>query len=168
MTTQRILGLDPGLQHTGWGVVDVAGTRLSFVACGVISAPTKQPMALRLEHIFTHLQALIAEFNPTHAAVEEVFVNDNPRTSLALGQARGLCLLVPALAQVPVAELTSTAVKQALVGHGRAEKAQVAHMVKVLLPLAVLPARADATDALAVAIAAAHHRVWVTEAVIHP
>ena len=153
----RLLGLDPGLQHTGWGLVESAGSRLRHLGDGVISTDADQPLAARLSVIYRGLAALIAEWRPDEAAVEHTYVNKNPGAALKLGQARGVVLLAPALAGLRVAEYQAMEVKRAVVGTGHAEKAQVEAMVRRLLPGAVVR-RADAADALAVAICHAHHR----------
>ena len=152
----RILGVDPGLNATGWGVIDQAGTRLSLVAHGVIKAPSKATMAHRLLFIHEALEALIAEHHPHEAAVEDQFVHANPGSALKLGQARAAAMLAPARAGLPVGEYAPRLVKKAVVGTGAADKAQVAAMVKLLLPAST--ATADDADALAVAICHAHHR----------
>lgn len=152
----RILGVDPGLGATGWGVLAQDGARLSFVACGVIKAPVRAPMAERLRFIHDALEALIVEHCPDEAAVEDQFVHANPASALKLGQARAAAVLAPARAGLPVGEYAPRLVKKAIVGTGGAEKAQVAAMVAILLPGA--RATADAADALAVAICHAHHR----------
>lgn len=153
----RILGVDPGSGATGWGVVDCAGPRLSFVAAGVIRPKRALSRAERLAAIHQGLAALIAEMKPDEAAVEETFVNASPRDALVLGEARGVALLAPAQAGLAVAEYAANTIKKAVVGRGHAEKAQVAAMVRVLLPASGEQA-ADAADALAVAICHAHHR----------
>ena len=153
----RLLGLDPGLQHTGWGLVESAGSRLRHLGDGVISTDADQPLAERLSVIYRGLVALIAQWQPDEAAVEHTYVNKNPGAALKLGQARGVVLLAPALAGLPVAEYQAMEVKRAVVGTGHAEKPQVEAMVRRLLPGAVVR-RADAADALAVAICHAHHR----------
>ena len=152
----RILGIDPGSAATGWGVVDCAGPRLSHVASGVVRARRSDAPAQKLAAIFEALRALIAEHAPDEAAVEETFVNASPRDALVLGQARGVALLAPALAGLPVAEYAANTVKKSVVGKGHADKAQVQAMVKVLLPKCGAPAP-DEADALAVAICHAHH-----------
>lgn len=152
----RILGLDPGLNATGWGVIDQTGSRLSVVAWGVIKAPAKAEMAARLSHIYDAVDALLAEHGPHEAAVEDQFVASNPGSALKLGQARAAAMLAPARAGLVVGEYAPRLVKKAVVGTGGAEKAQVAAMVAMLLPGA--KAQADAADALAVAICHAHHR----------
>jgi len=151
----RIIGLDPSLTCTGWGVIDVQGSRLSHVANGQIRTDAKAPLPERLVQIDAALAAVLDQFRPEAGAVEEVFVNKNPQSTLKLGQARGVCLLALAKAGLPVAEYATRLVKQAVVGTGRAEKVQVEAMLKVLLPGAQ-PAGSDAADALAVAIAHAH------------
>ena len=152
----RILGLDPGLQRTGWGVVESEGNRLRHVAHGVIATEAKATTARRLTQIFRGIEEVFDAHAPAAAAVEEVFVNKNPGSTLKLGQARGVALLVPAMRGVPVAEYATNLVKKSLVGAGHAEKSQVAHMVRLLLSAAG-PLEADAADALAVAICHAHH-----------
>jgi crossover junction endodeoxyribonuclease RuvC len=152
----RVLGLDPGLRHTGWGVIDVAGNRLSHVADGVVHAPTDLPLAERLVVLFRQLNLVLERFQPDEAAVEESFVNKNAASTLKLGVARGVVLLAPAERGVPVAEYSANLIKKSVVGAGHAEKAQVQMMVRRLLP-GCLMATADAADALAVAICHAHH-----------
>ena len=159
----RVLGLDPGLRHTGWGVIDVAGSRLVHVADGVIHAATDQPLAGRLVLLFRQITAVVERFRPDEAAVEETFVNRNPASALKLGVARGVVLLAPAERGVPVAEYSANLVKKAVVGAGHAEKAQVQMMVRQILPGCAI-AEPDAADALAVAICHAHfaatRRMW--------
>lgn len=150
-----ILGLDPSLSCTGWGIVARSGNRLSHVANGQIKTDPAASLAERLVTIDAGLAAMIAQHRPVCAAVEEVFVNKNPQSTLKLGQARGVCLLAAARAGLPVAEYAPTLIKKAVVGTGGAEKTQVQAMLKVLLP-GVQLAGADAADALAVAIAHAH------------
>lgn len=157
MITVRLLGLDPGLQHTGWGVVESTGNRLRHIADGVVSTTADLPLAERLCQIHRALNALMEIWKPDEAAVEHTYVNKNPGAALKLGQARGVVLLAPALAGLPVAEYQAMEVKRAVVGTGHADKIQVADMVRRLLPGAALK-RADASDALAVAICHAHHR----------
>jgi crossover junction endodeoxyribonuclease RuvC len=154
----RIFGIDPGLRRTGWGVIDIAGNQLSFVACGAVETDDKAPSAVRLAALHRGLAAVIAHHRPVEAAVEETFVNADPRAALKLGQARGIALLVAAQAGLPVAEYAPNLVKKSVVGAGRGEKAQVRMMVGVLLPKA-MPESEDAADALAVAITHAHHRL---------
>ena len=159
----RVLGLDPGLRHTGWGVIDVAGNRLSHVADGVVHAPTELPLAERLVALFRQLGAVLDQFEPDEAAVEESFVSKNPSSTLRLGVARGVVLLAPAERGVPVAEYSANLIKKSVVGAGHAAKEQIQLMVRHLLPGCAI-ATPDAADALAVAICHAHHagtlRVW--------
>jgi crossover junction endodeoxyribonuclease RuvC len=150
-----ILGLDPSLSCTGWGIVAKSGNRLSHVANGQIATDPKAPLAERLVTLDRELTDVILTHRPSHAAVEEVFVNKNPQSTLKLGQARGVCLLAAAKAGLPVAEYATRLVKKAIVGTGGAEKAQVQAMLRVLLP-GIKLAGADAADALAVAICHAH------------
>ncbi|MDB5370645.1 MAG: crossover junction endodeoxyribonuclease RuvC [Roseomonas sp.] len=155
--TVRLLGLDPGLQHTGWGVLESTGNRLRHIADGVISTTPDLPLAERLCQIHRALTTLLDIWKPDEAAVEHTYVNKNPASALKLGQARGVVLLTPAMTGIPVAEYQAMEVKRAVVGTGHADKTQVADMVRRLLPGAVVK-RADASDALAVAICHAHHR----------
>ncbi len=152
----RILGIDPGSSATGWGVVDRDGARLSFVGAGVVRPPRNTNRAARLVFIFEALRSVIADLRPVEAAVEETFVNANPRDALVLGQARGVAMLAPALSHMLVAEYAANTVKKSVVGRGHADKTQVQSMVRVLLPAAGVQ-KADAADALAVAICHAHH-----------
>ena len=152
-----IIGLDPGLGTTGWGIVAKSGSRLSHVANGQVKTDPKAPLAERLVVLDRELADVILAHRPDSGAVEEVFVNTNPQSTLKLGQARGVCLLALARAGLPVAEYATRLVKKALVGTGGADKAQVQAMLKVLLP-GVKLAGADAADALAVAICHAHMR----------
>jgi crossover junction endodeoxyribonuclease RuvC len=153
----RILGVDPGLRRTGWGVVAAEGTRLSFVAAGVIRSDETTPLARRLAALHAGLCAVIEAHAPHEAAVEETFVSTNPHSTLKLGQARGVAMLVPALAGLEVAEYAPNLVKKTVVGSGHAEKRQIQAMIAVLLPSARVTG-ADAADALAVAICHAQHR----------
>jgi crossover junction endodeoxyribonuclease RuvC len=153
----RLLGIDPGLRFTGWGLVQVEGNRLRHVADGVIATDADEGVPERLRALHEALLALIAEHRPDEAAVEETYVNRNGTATLKLGYARGVALLAPALAGIPVAEYAAKSVKLSVVGTGGADKAQVQDMVRRLLPGALLR-RADAADALAVAICHAHHR----------
>src|ERR1700720_819023 len=155
-TDMRVLGLDPGLRHTGWGVIDVAGNRLTHVADGVIHAAADQPLATRLVSLFRQITAVVERFRPDEAAVEETFVNRNPSSTLRLGVARGVVLLAPAECGLPVAEYSANFIKKAVVGAGHAEKSQVQLMVRRLLP-GCDGGAPDAADALAVAICHAHH-----------
>ena len=151
-----ILGLDPGLGTTGWGVIRAEGNALRHLANGRIKTPADQPLPARLAQLDAALGALIAEHRPASAAVEEVFVNANPQSTLKLGQARGVCLCAAARSGLEVGEYAARLVKKALVGTGAAEKRQVQAMVARLLP-GVAFAGPDAADALAVAITHAHH-----------
>jgi crossover junction endodeoxyribonuclease RuvC len=153
----RILGLDPGLRRTGWGVIEASGDRLGHLANGTVASDERAPLAERLLALHDGLEAVIADWQPGEAAVEESFVNKNPASTLKLGIARGVVLLVPARAGLPVAEYGANHIKKSVVGVGHAEKAQVDMMVRMLLPAARLTG-ADAADALAVAICHAHHR----------
>jgi crossover junction endodeoxyribonuclease RuvC len=153
----RILGLDPGLRRTGWGVVAAEGSRLSHIAHGVITPDDSLAMSERLLILFEAICAVIAAHQPHEAAVEETFVNNNASSTLKLGHARACALIAPARAGLPVAEYAATVVKKAVVGTGGADKTQVAFMVRRLLPTAGDPS-ADAADALAVAITHAHAR----------
>jgi crossover junction endodeoxyribonuclease RuvC len=157
MAVVRILGLDPGLQHTGWGLIEHDGFRLRFVADGVVSTQAGEELPQRLLALHKGLSAVIAEWTPDEAAVEHTYVARNPDSALKLGQARGVVLLAPALAGLPVREYGAMEVKRAVVGTGHAAKEQVQAMVRHLLP-GVTFRRADAADALAIAICHAHHR----------
>ncbi|MBT3401054.1 MAG: crossover junction endodeoxyribonuclease RuvC [Rhodospirillaceae bacterium] len=151
----RLLGVDPGLRFTGWGVVDMDGNRLRHVANGVVKSGSGE-LAQRLVRLHHGLQDVISEHQPDSAAVEETFVNRDGQATLKLGQARGIALLVPALAGIPVAEYAANSVKKSVVGYGHADKNQIGHMIGVLLPGALVESP-DAADALAVAICHAHH-----------
>jgi len=155
--TIRILGIDPGLRRTGWGLVAIEGNRLSFVACGSVASDDKAALSLRLVSIHDGLQQVVAAHVPDEAAVEATFVNRDAVATLKLGQARGIAMLVPALAGLPVAEYAPNLVKKTIVGAGHCEKVQIRMMVKVLLPKAD-PQSDDAADALAIAVTHAHHR----------
>jgi len=150
----RVIGIDPGLRHTGWGIVDLEGSRLSHVAHGVVSAKGED-LALRLADLRQRLSAVFIEHAPQAAAVEHTFVNKDAVGTLKLAHARAIALLVPAEAGVPVAEYAPNAIKKAVVGVGHADKAQVAHMVALLLP-GSNAGTGDAVDALAAAICHAH------------
>ena len=152
----RILGLDPGLGTTGWGLIQAEGNRLSHLANGQLKTDTGAPLPNRLAALADQLDALIAEHRPDSAAVEEVFVNMNPQSTLKLGQARGVVIMTAARAGMDVGEYAARLVKKAVVGVGNAEKAQVHAMVARLLP-GVKITGPDAADALAVAITHAHH-----------
>ena len=154
----RIIGIDPGLRNVGWGVIAVAGSRLTYVACGSIQTRADLSLAERLAQIHRGLTALIEAERPDEAAVEETFVNRDPQSALKLGQARGVALAAPALLGLAVAEYAANVVKKTIVGAGHAEKEQVAMMVKMLLPACEIGSP-DAADALAVAITHAQHRI---------
>ncbi len=153
----RILGIDPGLRNTGWGVIESQGSRLSFIACGRVQSDGALDMGNRLRQLHEGLMKVIADHTPHEAAVEETFVNRDPQSTLKLGQARGVALMAPALAGLFVAEYAANLVKKTVVGAGHAEKTQIQMMVRVLLPASAATS-ADAADALAVAICHAQHR----------
>lgn len=157
----RILGIDPGLRRTGWGMIAVAGNVLSFLAAGTIRAPLDGELAQRLVVLHAGLTGVMRDYAPDEAAVEQTFVNRDATATLKLGQARGIALLVPALAGLAVAEYAPNAVKKTIVGAGHAEKRQIRAMVRVLLPRAEFDGD-DSADALAVAICHAHHRQAVS------
>ena len=148
----RIIGLDPGLRHTGWGVVDKNGSKFAFVAAGVISADTTPSLAERLAELHAHLMKVLDEFSPDEASIEKTFVNVNPESTLKLGQARGVVLLAPALKGLPVGEYTPNQIKKMIVGVGHADKKQVDMMVRKMLPTLPENILADASDALAIAV----------------
>ena len=151
----RLLGVDPGLRFTGWGIVDAENNRLRHVANGVVKSGTGE-LSGRLRRLYDGLRDVIAAFEPDGAAIEETFVNRDGQSTLKLGQARGVALLVPALAGIPVAEYAANTVKKSIVGYGHADKTQMMHMIGVLLPGAPVESP-DAADALAIAICHAHH-----------
>ncbi|AVT79989.1 holliday junction resolvase [Rhodopseudomonas palustris] len=153
----RILGIDPGLRRTGWGVVESEGNRLVYVACGTVEPRDTLPLAERLLAIHDGLTKVLAEHAPAEAAVEQTFVNKDGAATLKLGQARGVAMLVPAMRGLLVAEYAPNLVKKTVVGAGHADKTQIQMMLKILLPKAD-PKSADAADALAIAITHAHHR----------
>src|SRR5581483_6511667 len=159
----RLIGLDPGLRHTGWGVIEAAGPRLRYVADGTLHPDPRLGVPERLAALHRELAVLIARLRPEAAAVEETFVSRNAASTLKLGLARGVVLLAPAIAGLPVTEYPANVIKKSVVGVGHAEKAQVQMMVRRLLPGAG-PESADSADALAVAICHAHHlstrRLW--------
>ena len=152
-----ILGIDPGLNKTGWGVISFEKNTLKFIACGTIKTNAKDNTCTRLAAISEGLKKVITEYDPDESAIEETFVNNNARSSLALGQARGAAILTLAQAKINVAEYAATLVKKTVTGNGHADKTQVDAMVKMLLPASTAET-ADAADALAVAITHAHHR----------
>jgi crossover junction endodeoxyribonuclease RuvC len=153
----RILGIDPGLRRTGWGLVIIEGARLGFVACGTVPSNDRDGLAERLKQLHDGLSRVVGDLAPDEVAVEETFVNRDAQATLKLGHARGIALLVPALAGLPVAEYAANLVKKTVVGAGHAEKRQIHAMIRVLLPKAD-PTSDDAADALAIAITHAHHR----------
>ena len=157
MNAIRILGLDPGLRRTGWGIVESDGVRLSYVASGVITSDAEEDLAYRLKALFDGVGGVIARCKPVEAAVEETFVNENPRSTLKLGQARGVVLLAPAMRGLAVAEYSANLIKKSVVGTGHAEKQQIQAMIAFLLPKAKFES-ADEADALAIAICHANHR----------
>lgn len=154
----RILGIDPGLQCTGWGVIDVQGNALTYVASGIIKPPTRIAFAERLQKLHERIQQVVHVHKPGEAAIEETFVNVNGASTLKLGQARGALLLSLALAHLPISEYSATKVKKSVVGVGRAEKGQVGMMVRQLLPGCDV-SQPDEADALAIAICHTSHRV---------
>jgi crossover junction endodeoxyribonuclease RuvC len=158
-TAIRIIGVDPGLRNMGWGIVEVLGLSLAYVASGRVRSNAHMPLATRLRELHEGLAGVISEYAPMEAAVEETFVNRDPQSALKLGQARGIALVVPALAGLPVAEYAANLIKKTVVGTGHAEKTQIAMMVKILLPQSDAQG-ADAADALAVAITHARVRLW--------
>ena len=153
----RIIGIDPGLRRTGWGVIEALGNNLRFVASGTVKSDDKGELAGRLCQLHDGLVDVLALHMPDEAAVEHTFVNSNPSSTLKLGQARGIAMLVPARAGLLVAEYAPNAVKKAVIGVGHGDKSQIHMMVRVLMPKAVFDGD-DAADALAVAICHAHHR----------
>ena len=159
MTRQpiRILGIDPGLRRTGWGVVAVEGNRLSFIACGSVPTDDRDDLAARLVTIHDGLLRVVTDFRPDEAAAEATFVNRDASATLKLGQARGVALLIPARSGILVAEYAPNLVKKTIVGAGHGDKAQIRMMIGVLLPKAT-PESEDAADARAIAVTHAHHR----------
>jgi crossover junction endodeoxyribonuclease RuvC len=157
MSAIRIIGIDPGLRHTGWGIIEAEGSRLSYVADGAVHSVTEDDLAVRLLQIHQQILAVLDEFKPDEAAIEETFVNKDARATLKLGQARGVVMLAPVLRKIGVAEYAPNVIKKTVVGNGHAEKDQVKHMVRILLPRAELKT-ADSVDALAIAICHAQHR----------
>jgi len=153
----RILGIDPGLRRTGWGIIEISGSRLAYLGCGSVLTDDRHALALRLLAIHDGLMRVLDEFRPDEAAVEATFVNKGAQATLKLGQARGIAMVVPARAGVPVAEYAPNVVKKSIVGAGHGDKTQVRMMIGVLLPKAD-PQSDDAADALAIAVTHAHHR----------
>lgn len=152
----KVLGIDPGLENTGWGIIETQGSRLSFIAAGVVKTKSSMPMAQRLLLIDEGLSKILTEWQPDTSAIEETFVNMNAASSLKLGQARGVAMLVPARYGLEVAEYSTNLIKKSVVGTGHAAKDQIGLMIKMLLPGSGELAT-DAADALAVAICHAHH-----------
>lgn len=150
-----ILGIDPGLQKTGWGLVKTEGNALSYINSGLIKPNVKDALAQRLSYLHNQLAIVIERYNPDAAAVEETFVNKNPASALKLGQARGVCLCAPAIQGLDVAEYAANLIKKSIVGNGHASKSQIGMMVKTLLP-ASGELTEDEADAMAVAITHAH------------
>ncbi len=157
MAIVRIIGIDPGLRKTGWGIIESDGVRLKYLACGTVRTDTSIDLSARLMNVYKGLAIPLADWQPDEAAVEETFVNKNGQSTLKLGQARGVAMLVPAMSGLPVAEYSATQVKKTVIGTGRGDKKQIAVMVSFLLPKA-RPDSEDAADALAIAITHAHHR----------
>ncbi len=153
----RIIGIDPGLRRTGWGIIETDGVRLSYVASGGVTSDAADDLAHRLRALFEGLTSVLATFSPREAAIEETFVNDNPRQALKLGQARGMAMLAPAMKGLAIAEYAPNVIKKTVVGAGHAEKNQVQAMIGFLLPKAKFSS-ADEADALAIAICHANHR----------
>ena len=160
-SSTRIIGIDPGLVSTGWGVIESKGSSLTFIDCGTIAPDSKAPLSERLHELYADLSRIIALYKPTTAAIEETFVTANGARTLKLGQARGALIVTLAAQGLPVAEYATRSVKKALVGTGAADKNQVSQMVGVLMPAAREALKAckhDAADALAIAICHAHHQ----------
>jgi crossover junction endodeoxyribonuclease RuvC len=163
-TAIRIIGVDPGLRNMGWGVIEASGAQIAYIASGAIRSNDRKALPERLRDLHEGLAAVVSKYRPMEAAVEETFVNRDPQSALKLGQARGIALVVPALAGLPVAEYAANLIKKTVVGTGHAEKAQIAMMVRTLLPGSDAQG-ADAADALAAAItharvrAGAKHRI---------
>ena len=153
----RIIGIDPGLRRTGWGIVETVGTSLRFIASGTVKPDEKANLAERLRQLHDGLSDVVRAHAPDEAAVEQTFVNKDASATLKLGQARGIAMLVPALAGLPVAEYAPNAVKKAVIGVGHGEKKQIHMMVRVRMPKAVFSGD-DAAEALAIAICHTHHR----------
>ena len=153
----RIIGIDPGLRHTGWGVIETLGNNLKFIAAGTVRSNDKCDLASRLSQLYEGLCGVLHQFMPAEAAVEQTFVNKDATATLKLGQARGIALLAPAQAGLPVAEYAPNSIKKAVIGVGHGEKQQIHMMVKVLMPRASFDT-SDAADALAIAICHAHNR----------
>ena len=153
----RIIGIDPGLRNTGWGVVESLGNSLRFIASGTVKSDNKLDLASRLKQLYDGLETVLHEYQPFEAAVENTFVNKDATATLKLGQARGIAMVVPARAGLRVAEYAPNAVKKAVIGVGHGDKKQIVMMVKMLMPKATFDSE-HAADALAIAICHAHHR----------
>jgi crossover junction endodeoxyribonuclease RuvC len=158
----RIIGIDPGLRKTGWGIIESRGADIAYVGSGSIRSDDRKPIAARLRELYDGLAAVIREYGPSEAAVEETFVNRDPQSALKLGQARAIALVVPALADLTVAEYAANLVKKTLTGTGHAGKPQIAMMAGMLLNGSRLKS-GDAADAIAVAITHARIRVWARD-----
>jgi len=150
------MGIDPGLRHTGWGIIEIKGNKLTHIANGTVHSSDKEILSYRIKEIYTGLIKVIDQYQPEYCAVEEVFSNSNPKTTLKLGQARGACLLAPAISNIEVAEYSTRIIKKAVVGTGTADKNQVKVMVKMLLSNCLIDSE-DSADALAVAICHSHY-----------
>ena len=157
MAVVRIIGIDPGLRKTGWGIIETDGIRLTYLACGTIRSDASQDLSDRLMSVYKGLAIPLADWKPSEAAVEQTFVNKNGQSTLKLGQARGVAMVVPAMCGLKVAEYSATQVKKTVIGTGRGDKNQIGAMISFLLPKAK-PDSEDAADALAIAITHAHHR----------
>src|SRR6478672_4437462 len=155
----RIIGIDPGLRRTGWGIIESDGVRLGFVACGSVCYDDGEVLGVRLRQLFDGLSEVLARLSPVEAAIEQTFVNRDACATLKLGQARGVAMLVPALCGVSIAEYAPNTVKKTVVGAGHGDKGQIRAMVARLLPRAA-PDSTDAADELAIAITHAHCRTW--------
>ncbi|MFK8035993.1 MAG: crossover junction endodeoxyribonuclease RuvC [Hyphomicrobiales bacterium] len=153
----RILGIDPGLRRTGWGVIESEGSSLRFIGSGTVKSVDKAPLAIRLTQLFNGLDEILKSFEPQEAAVEATFVNKDAKATLKLGQARGIAMVVPSLAGIDVSEYAPNQVKKTVAGAGHGDKQQIRTMVKILMPRAVFDTD-DAADALAIAICHAHQR----------
>ena len=153
----KILGIDPGLQKTGWGIIESEGNRLQFIACGLIQTDSSLTLAQRLCQIDEGMQQVIKTHAPEEAAIEETFVNNNAASALKLGCARGVAMVVPARAQIPVSEYAANLIKKSVVSNGHATKDQMEMMVRTLIPAVGRGLGADEADAIAIAICHAHH-----------
>jgi crossover junction endodeoxyribonuclease RuvC len=159
MLAIRIIGIDPGLRRTGWGIIESDGAWLGFVACGSVCSHDGEALGVRLRQLFNGLSEVLVRLSPVEAAIEQTFVNRDASATLKLGQARGIAMLVPALCGVSIAEYAPNTVKKTVVGAGHGDKSQIRAMVARLLPRAA-PDSSDAADALAIAITHAHCRAW--------